>query len=87
MADDTTNKRWPGESDEAHPDTFNVAPPRVGPKKPGQLTDEQIKHFFEKVGFNRQKMVDDSYFLLHFCTLLFMYIFHVVISLGASTIQ
>ena len=54
MADDTTTKRWPGESEEAYPEVFTVAPPRVGPKKPGQLTDEQIKHFFEKVGIGRQ---------------------------------
>ena len=87
MADDTTNKRWPGESDEAHPDTFNVAPPRLGAAKPGQLTDEQIKHFFEKVGFDWQKIFDDQYILLHSCTLLFVYIFHDVISLGASAIQ
>ena len=49
MADATETKRWPGECDEAHPEAFTIAPPRVGPKKPGQLTEDQIIEFFDKV--------------------------------------
>ncbi len=45
-----TTKRWPGETDEAFPEAFVKIPQQPKEKKPGQLTDEQIKQFFDEVG-------------------------------------
>ena len=49
----TETERYPGESDEAHPELFdlNARPPPAAPK-PGQLTEEQVKQYFELVCFN-----------------------------------
>ncbi|KAL8619569.1 hypothetical protein ACOMHN_019625 [Nucella lapillus] len=45
-----TTKRYPGQVDEAHPDIFNLhaMPPPSTEKKPGQLTEEQIRLFFKE---------------------------------------
>ena len=43
------DNRYPGETDDANPDVFTVAPPYDGDTKPGQLTAEQRKQFFEDV--------------------------------------
>ena len=41
---------YPGQTDEAHPELFdlNARPPTPAPK-PGQLSEEQVKQFFEVV--------------------------------------
>lgn len=44
----TEQKRWPGETDEAHPEIFNTIPPQPKVLKPGQLPEEKIKQFFEQ---------------------------------------
>lgn len=41
-------KRFPGESDEIHPEPFTEIPPQPKEKKEGQLTEKQLKHFFEE---------------------------------------
>ena len=38
-----------GFTGERHPEVFNIPPPQPEAKKPGQLTPEQLQHFFEKV--------------------------------------
>ena len=46
MADSNKNKKnynW------AYPEPFNKIPPPVLEKKPGQLSEEQIRQFFEEV--------------------------------------
>ena len=49
-AENKETKRYPGESDEAHPDVFNKIPlNQPSDKKPGQLTPEQLKLFFTQV--------------------------------------
>ena len=40
-----------GFTGEVHPEVFTVPPPQPEAKKPGQLTPEQLKHFFEKVQY------------------------------------
>ncbi len=44
-------KKWPGETDEAHPEIFNIPPPQPETRKPGQFTPEQVKQFFQEVRF------------------------------------
>ena len=46
-----TPKRWTGYTDEAHPEIFTVMPPQPKILKPGQLTEEQVKKFFDEVCF------------------------------------
>lgn len=41
-------KRWPGETDEAHPEIFNTIPPQPKVLKPGQLPEEKVKQFFDQ---------------------------------------
>ncbi|XP_064601732.1 phytanoyl-CoA dioxygenase domain-containing protein 1-like [Liolophura sinensis] len=43
----TTQKRWPAETDEAHPEIFTVMPAQPKKKKPGQLPEKDIRQFFE----------------------------------------
>ncbi|XP_064601734.1 uncharacterized protein LOC135467805 [Liolophura sinensis] len=43
----TTQKKWPAETDEAHPEIFTVMPPQPKEKKPGQLPEKDIRQFFE----------------------------------------
>ena len=43
------NKKYPGDVDEAFPDIFNQIPPQPSEKKPGQLSDEQLREYFDKV--------------------------------------
>jgi ectoine hydroxylase-related dioxygenase (phytanoyl-CoA dioxygenase family) len=43
-------KRWPGYTDEAHPELFNTAPPQPKELKPGQIDADKINQFF-KDGF------------------------------------
>ena len=40
-----------GVSDEAYPEIFDIRAmlPQSDVKKPGQLTDDQLKHYFEEV--------------------------------------
>ncbi len=57
--EETEVKRWPGESDEAHPEVFNIPPPMPAKLKPGMLSEKQFKHFFEEVGFFED---------VHYCT-------------------
>ena len=45
----SSSKKWPGQTDEAHPEPFTIIPAQPKEKKPGQLTDEQIKTYFEDV--------------------------------------
>ncbi len=42
-------KKWPGETDVAHPEVFNIPPPQPDTLKPGMFTPEQLKQFFEVV--------------------------------------
>lgn len=46
---DPEQKVWPGESGEAYPDVFTKIPPQPTEKKPGQLSEDQIIQFFDKV--------------------------------------
>ena len=46
MADSNKNKK---NYNRAYPDPFNKVPPPVLEKKPGQLSEEQIRQFFEEV--------------------------------------
>ena len=47
--DAQTPVRYPGDSDEAHPEVFTVPPPQPKEKKPGQLPESVIKQYFEEV--------------------------------------
>ena len=49
MADD--KEVLPGFTDEAHPEVFNVKAmlPQSSEKKSGQLSDDQIRQYFEQV--------------------------------------
>ena len=49
MASDGAQKRWPGECDDAVPGPFVTIPPQPKEKKPGQLTHEQLKEYFDLV--------------------------------------
>lgn len=40
--------RYPGESDDVYPDIFNNIPKQAKEKKDGQLSDEQLKKFFQE---------------------------------------
>lgn len=42
-------KKWPGQTNEAHPEVFTTIPPQPEQLKPGQFTPGQIKQFFEQV--------------------------------------
>jgi hypothetical protein len=42
-------KRWPGECDDENPAEFVTIPKQPTRQKPGQLTEEQLKHYFEVV--------------------------------------
>ena len=44
-------KKYSGQSDEAHPEIYTLAamPEPLPEKKPGQLPDDMIRQFFEKV--------------------------------------
>ena len=42
-------KKWPGQTDVAHPEIFNIPPPQPDTLKPGMFTPEQLKQFFEVV--------------------------------------
>ena len=46
-------KRYPGEVDAVHPEPFNKIPVQISEKKDGQLTDAQLKQFFDEVVYNR----------------------------------
>ena len=46
-------KRWPGESDEAHPEIFKSIPPQPEILKPGQVTKEKVEQFFDEVNSDR----------------------------------
>ena len=43
------NVRFPGEVDETYPEVFTKMPPQPKEKKPGQLSEELIKEYFDKV--------------------------------------
>jgi len=45
----TAAKTWPGHSDVGHPEIFNTMPLHRTPLKPGQLSEAQLKQFFEEV--------------------------------------
>jgi len=42
-------KKWPGFTGKAYPEVFNKAPPQPRQLKPGQLSEQQVKKFFEEV--------------------------------------
>ena len=46
-----TKTIYPGSTDEAFPELFDIRakPPKLTGKKNGQLTDDQIRKFFEEV--------------------------------------
>ncbi|XP_060065780.1 uncharacterized protein LOC132546102 [Ylistrum balloti] len=48
MMTEETKTRFPGEVDEVHPAPFLTIPPQPTEKKPGQLTEAQVKQFFEE---------------------------------------
>lgn len=41
-------KKWPGETDEAHPEVFNTVPPQPKELRPGQLPEKDVKKFFDE---------------------------------------
>lgn len=49
MASDDLTK-WPGYSEESHPEVFDIRamPPKPKKTKPGQLSDEQVRQYFEE---------------------------------------
>ena len=42
-------KKCPGFTGKAYPEVFTVAPPQPQQLKPGQLSKEQVKKFFDEV--------------------------------------
>jgi len=42
-------KQWPGFTGKAYPEVFNTVPPQPQQRKPGQLSEEQVKKFFDEV--------------------------------------
>ena len=44
--------KWPIETSEAHPEVFTTIPPQPKNLKPGQLTEAQIKQYFQEVTLN-----------------------------------
>jgi len=43
-------KKWPpGFTGKAFPEVFNIAPPQPKQLKPGQLSEQQVKQFFDEV--------------------------------------
>jgi hypothetical protein len=57
-----TGKKWPGYTDEAHPEVFTVAPPQPKILKAGQLNKEKINKFFDEVC--KQSLNIHSYVIL-----------------------
>ncbi|KAK7484969.1 hypothetical protein BaRGS_00023747 [Batillaria attramentaria] len=59
QTDKPTQKKFPGDVEETHPEIFNLSamPPQSEEKKPGQLPDHMIKQFFEQ-GY----VIVDSFF-------------------------
>lgn len=51
-------QRFPGEVDDVHPLPFITTPPQPKEKKPGQLSEKQLKQYFDEVS-------TPSYFKLH----------------------
>ena len=49
--EDKEAKKWPGFTGKAYPEVFNTIPPQPQQQKPGQLSEQQIKKFFEEVCF------------------------------------
>jgi len=47
--DDSHSRRWPGFSDEAHPDVFNTLPKQPATLKPGQIAADKAAKFFNEV--------------------------------------
>jgi hypothetical protein len=48
MEEAAGERRWPGMSDKAYPEVFNTIPPQPAVRKPGQLSNEEMKQFFDK---------------------------------------
>ena len=44
-----TTIAYPGESSESYPEVFTKPPPMPAVLKPGQLSEQQFKQFFEEV--------------------------------------
>lgn len=42
-------QRFPGEVDDVHPLPFITMPPQPKEKKPGQLSEKQLKQYFDEV--------------------------------------
>jgi len=42
-------KQWPGFTGKAYPEVFNTIPPQPQNLKPGQLSEEEVKKFFDEV--------------------------------------
>ena len=42
-------KKWPGFTGEAYPEVFTKIPPQPQQVKPGQLSEQQVKKFFDEV--------------------------------------
>ena len=46
---DGEEQRWPGLVDDAYPEVFTTVPKQTKKLKPGQLPEDKLKQFFEKV--------------------------------------
>ena len=42
-------KKWPGFTGIAYPEVFNTIPPQPQQRKPGHLSEQQVKKFFDEV--------------------------------------
>jgi len=43
------SKKYPGFTGEAYPEIFTAIPPHSPQLKPGQLSEQQVKKFFDEV--------------------------------------
>jgi len=42
-------RRWPGDSEEAHPEIFNTMPAQPQTPKAGQISADKARQFFDEV--------------------------------------
>jgi len=42
-------RHWPGYTEEAHPEVFNTMPAQPQTLKPGQISEEKARQFFDEV--------------------------------------
>jgi len=43
------SRRWPGYSDEAYPEVFTTMPTQPKTLKPGQISEQKARQFFDEV--------------------------------------